>query len=192
MCESFVNMIIVILCRKEIRENQRQYDSFIRSQIDAKLFDLPYKCHGFLGTPAPNSQDFKNFKRIMDRRNNIIHGNVNPEREKLELVYFDKKVPLFKDPGDHISKFFDTLERQHNPTQVLKDYEDIHMFQAYILSLLAPSEVDAVRRIIFDPYLCFDVNRKITGALFTHHVFGCYMGGVRYDDELSVDWNAQA
>jgi hypothetical protein len=47
LAEAFINMIVLILCKQEIRRNKRQFDEFIRSQIDVKLFDLSYKCEGF-------------------------------------------------------------------------------------------------------------------------------------------------
>ena len=121
-------MAILILCKNKIRKNSRQFDAFIRSQIDAKIFDLPYKCSGFAREIDPNSQTYKNFKRVMDKRNNAIHGNVDPEREQTELVYFDGRRPLFKDPGDHIAKLFEALARQHEPEKVVKDYEDTYYF----------------------------------------------------------------
>ena len=123
LAEAFINMIILILCKQEIRRNKRQFDEFIRAQIDVKLFDLSYKCEGFAKSIDQTSEDFKAFKRIMDKRNNAIHGNCDPERERLESVYFDGKRPLFADPGDHIGKLLETLERQHDPATVVKDYD---------------------------------------------------------------------
>ena len=95
MAEAFINMTILMLCKPEIRGNNRQFEVFIRSQIDAKIFDLPYKCTGFLSGIDPASPAFVNFKRVIDKRNHEIHGNIDPEREKIEIVYFDNKRPLF-------------------------------------------------------------------------------------------------
>src|ERR1017187_495787 len=41
LAEAFINMAILILCKKEIRTNGHQFEAFIRSQIDTKIFDLP-------------------------------------------------------------------------------------------------------------------------------------------------------
>src|SRR5262249_26126539 len=128
LAEAFINMIILMLCKKEIRNNKRQFEAFIRSQIDTKVFDPPYKCDGFAKQIDQTSVSFKNFKRIMDKRNHEIHGNVDPESEQIETVYFEGKRPLFVEPGDHIGKFHESLERQHNPEAIIKDYEDMHAF----------------------------------------------------------------
>jgi hypothetical protein len=42
LAEAFINMIVIILCKREIRDNERQFEAFIRSHIDTKIFDLAY------------------------------------------------------------------------------------------------------------------------------------------------------
>jgi hypothetical protein len=74
MAEAFINMVILILCKKDIRNNNRQFDAFIRSQIDTKLYDLAYKCEGFVRPIDQNSETFKNFKRVMDKRNHAAYS----------------------------------------------------------------------------------------------------------------------
>jgi hypothetical protein len=189
LAETFINMIILILCKPEIRGNGRQFDAFIRSPIDTKIFDLFYKCTGFARPIDQHSETFKNFKRVMDKRNNTIHGNCDPEKEAIELVYFEQKRPLYAEPGDHIGKFFDALERLHEPGTVIKDYEDTHMFLADILGRLEPGLSSDVLRIMEDPYPGYDTGRKILGCLFSDSIFVASAQGVRYDDELAVSWS---
>ncbi|MEQ1945742.1 MAG: hypothetical protein ABL995_01035 [Bryobacteraceae bacterium] len=188
LAEAFINMIVLILCKQEIRRNKRQFDEFIRSQIDVKLFDLSYKCEGFAKPIDQHSEEFKNFKRVMDKRNNAIHGNCDPEREKIESVYFEGKRPLFVEPGDHIGKLLEVLERQHEPGTVIKDYEDTHAFLLHILSCLKPGQADPVQAILDARFPGYDVNRKITGYLFPDHVVIGHAPGTKYDDELLVSW----
>jgi hypothetical protein len=189
LAEAFINMIVLILCKQEIRRNRRHFEEFIRSQIDVKLFDLSHKCEGFAKSIDQNSEEFKNFKRVMDKRNNAIHGNCDPERERLESVYFEGKRPLFAEPGDHIGKLFETLEHQHEPATVIKDYEDTYAFLLHILSCLKPGQSDPVWSILEARYPGYDLNRKITGCLFPDYVAIVHGPGIKYDDELSVSWN---
>jgi hypothetical protein len=186
MAESFVNMVILILCKREIRNNLRQFDAFIRSQIDAKLFDLAYKCEGFARPIDQNAEVFKNFKRVMDKRNHTIHGNCDPEKEQMETVYFEGTRPLFKEPGDHIGRFVEARERQCEPERVVKEYEDTHAFLTEITDCLDPTLVKSFRRIIEDNHPGYDVGRKKMGALFPSNIFVARMQGMRYDDELGA------
>ncbi len=191
MAEAFINMLILILCKQEVRNNARQFEAFIRAQIDTKIFDLPYKCEKFLKPITQSSEAFKKFKRVMDKRNDAIHGNIDPEREQTETLYFEGKVPLFIQSGDHIGKFFEALERQHQPEAVVKDYEDTYAFLVELVACLEPEIVPAVWQIMEDSYPGYDLGRNITGALFPEHVMASYLPGLRYDDELAVSWECK-
>lgn len=188
MAEAFINMTILMLCKPEIRENNRQFEVFIRSQIDAKIFDLPYKCTGFLSGIDPASPAFVNFKRVMDKRNHVIHGNIDPEREKIEVVYFDNKRPLFVETGDHIGKFIESIERQAQPDVVVSDYENTHEFLASIVSCLERDLQPGFWRIMDDTHPGYDAKRRKTGALFSGHVFTGSFEGLKYDSDLAVTW----
>jgi hypothetical protein len=184
MAEAFINMLILILCKREIRDNPRQFEAFIRAQIDTKIFDLPYKCAKFTKMIDQHSAVFKNFKRVMDKRNHAIHGNIDPEKERVEIVYFDEKTPLFPQSGDRIFKFFEALERQHDPEAVIKDYEDTHTFLLEIINCIHPEIINGIWEVIEDRYPGYDLGRKITGRLFPDHVATGYLEGLKYDDEL--------
>jgi hypothetical protein len=184
LAESFINMTILILCKQEIRKNKRQFESFIRSHIDAKLFDLAYKCEGFIRPINQNDEAFKKFKRVMDKRNDTVHGNCDPEKEQIETVYFEGTRPLFKEAGDHIGKFLEARERQSQPEKVVKDYEDTYAFLLEIANCLEPTLVEKFRRIIEDNHPGYDVRRKKVGLLFPEYIVVGRMRGMRYDDEL--------
>lgn len=188
LAEAFINMMILILCKKEIRNNERQFDVFIRSPIDAKIFDLPYKCQGFAKPIDKSSDTFKNFKRVMDKRNHTIHGNINPENEKTEIVYFDGKRPLFQQSGDHIGKYYEMQEKQYQPNKVIKDYEDTHTFLISLAECLESDLAKGFWIVMSDNYPGYDLKRQITGAILPGHVVASYFQGIKYDDELAVDW----
>jgi hypothetical protein len=188
LAEAFLNMAIVILCKKEVRENARQYDAFLRSQIDPKIFDLPYKCQGFRKRIDPDSDKYKKFKRVMDKRNHAIHGNIDPEREQIEVVYFEGRRPLFKEQGDHIAKRLDAQVRQYEPEVVIQDYEDTHLFLVSITDYLGPKLRKDFWHLMEDPYPGYDSARKIAGGLLPETTSIGHLQGVRYDDELAVSW----
>ena len=94
---------------------------------------MPYKCAGFVSGIDPKSTAFIEFKRIMDKRNHEIHGNIDPEREKVEVVDFDNKRPMFVETGDHVGNFIESIERQAQPDIVVSDYESTHEFLALIV-----------------------------------------------------------
>jgi hypothetical protein len=185
LAESFINIFVLALCKPEIRDNRRQFDAFIRADIDTKLFDLAYKCKGFVGPVDQNTDAYKGFKRVMDKRNNTLHGNCDPEREQLEVVYFEGTRPLFKEPGDHIGKYLEIQERQCQPEVVIKDYEATHGFLAYLVTCLEPGLATAFTSVIETRYPGYDIGRKKVGVVLPDHVSMGRTEGVKYDDELT-------
>lgn len=184
LAEAFVNMVILMLCKKEIRNNKSQLESFIRAHIHIKIFDLFYKCDGFLRQIDPGSEAYKKFKHVMDKRNHLIHGNIDPIREKIEEVYFEGTVPLFKESGDNLGKMFEKLERQHRPQEVINNYEAVHIFLLEIVECLNSNVRSGFWRIMEDSKPGYDINRKKVGALFPEHTVLGMVSGLKYDDEL--------
>lgn len=185
LAEAFINMMVLILCKPEIRANARQFNDFIRSPIDVKLFDLAYKCRGFARPISQQGERFKQFKRVMDQRNHRIHGNCDPEEEQLEVVYFEGTRPLFVEPGDHIAKFLEGRERQYQPENVIRDYEATYSFLLEITTCLEPAVAHEFTMFIETHYPGYDVNRKKMGVLFPNYVAVGQFEGLRYDDELN-------
>jgi hypothetical protein len=186
LVEAFINILILILCKPAVRKNKRQIDAFIRSNIDVKVIDLPYKCNGFTKLIDENSAEFKNFKRVMDNRNNAIHGNVDPVREQIEVVYFEGKRPLFVEPGDHVIQSIEAEISQYNPKKIVQDYEEMHEFFIYLGNLLMPELRENAWHIISDASPGFDLKRNIAGALLPSVRVTGQSEGTRYDDELEI------
>jgi hypothetical protein len=189
LAETFINMLILILCKQEVRRNERQFSAFIRANIDVKLFDLHLKCEGFTRGIDANSPAYKKVKQVMDKRNDIIHGNANPEAEQLETIYFEGKRPLFKEPGDSIGKFWEAMERQYQPALVLRRYVDVYAFLLDIAAHLKQSVVTGFWKIMEDNYPGYDLARRITGQLFPDQVVVGSVSNLQYDDQLPVEWN---
>jgi hypothetical protein len=188
LAEAFINLVILMLCKPEIRADRSAYERFVRAHIHTRVFALSENCSGFVRPITKDMGEFKKFKRVMDRRNHAIHGNIDPLREKLETVYFQGKVPVFADNGDHLGRFYESMERQYRPQAVLDDYVDTYAFLIEIINCLHPRMVDHMWTILDDPYPGFDLGRKIAGRLFPNYVVSGYMMGMRYDDELDVAW----
>lgn len=190
VAEAFLNMLVLMLIKPEVRDDPEAYGAFVKQSIHQKLLELHEKCFGFECGIDPNGEGFKNFMRIRDKRNDALHGNVNPEADRVDEVYFDDKIPLFKSPGDNIGMFWAMMEKRYAPADVLKDYEDMQLFLHEITLCLEPEVQQAVDIVFSDSYPGFDVGRKKLGKLFPDFVVGSYLPGTRYDDELDVTWDA--
>ena len=76
------------------------------------------------------------------------------------------------------------MERHYNPSEVVQDYGNMHMFFEEIIGCMESKSSEYVRAVLEDPYPGYDVGRKITGHLFPESIISGYQPGVRYDDEL--------
>ncbi|WP_037314913.1 hypothetical protein [Ruegeria halocynthiae] len=187
LAESFINLIIFLTRKDELKRNSRQYDHYIRQPIDTRVFDLHLKCNCFTGGVDPNSEDFKAFKRVMDRRNYNLHGNIDPAKDTIETVYFDKFTPLYERGADPILELFRKKEAVFDVPGVLSRYHDVHSFLQYVLSLIEKSHRAELEMIMDGGEFGFDVSRKRPGRLFAAHEAMMLMP-FDYDDELNVDW----
>jgi hypothetical protein len=181
--ESFANLLIFLTAKPELRNDSRNFEAYIRDNIDRKISELSVRCDHFIKPIDKNSDAFKKWNTVMNKRNNAIHGNVDPMRQSIEVVYFDGTIPLYREGGDHMVNFFKSLERQHKPRQVIEDYENTHAFIAEIIGSLDPRVQKEIQIMLDDPYPGYDAKRNKPGHLFPKRLVTAYFG-TRYDDQL--------
>ncbi len=192
MFESFLGLLIACFVKPEVKKNDRLYLAFLRGQLDVKLFDLHNRCNGFSRPIEPNNSVMRRYWNAVNRRNDIIHGNVDPIKNSLDVVYFDKKVPLFRSGGDRIRSFRESLLDQHKPHTVLEDYLTAHEFIYEIADHMMPEFRESLFVVMDDSQPGFDEKRNELGRLFPGHVTSFYLPGLRYDYELKADKETSA
>lgn len=187
MFESFLGLLIACFIKPEVKKNDRLYLAFLRSPLDVKLYDLHNRCNGFSRPIETNNSVMKRYWNAVNRRNDIIHGNVDPVKNFLDVVYFDKKVPLFRSGGDRIRSFREGLIDQYKPHTVLEDYLTAHEFIYEIADHMTPDFRESLFVVMKDSQPGFDEKRNKLGKLFPDHVTSFYLPGIRYDYELKTD-----
>jgi hypothetical protein len=186
MAEAFINMVILMFCKDTIRNDAVQYQAFIRAKVPQRLELLTSNCHGFIRHIDTGTSAYRDFMRVIDKRNFALHGNVDPQREQIETVYFDGKRPLFNEPGINVEKQFDHMEALYEPHDVIREYEAVHEFLLEIRENLDGRTRSFFDQVITDAYPGFELRKKrVTRILPDHNVTG-FMQGMRYDDELDV------
>ena len=80
------------------------------------------------------------------------------------------------------------MERQYAPQRVIDDYISTHSFLIEIVRNLEPVVGFQVWQILEDPYPGYDARRQRAGVLFPNFLVSGYPVGLRYDDELEVEW----
>jgi hypothetical protein len=188
MAEAFINMVILVFCKDEVRNDPVRYEAFIRATIPERLALFSENCDGFIGEIDQTSAEYGAFKRVMDKRNFAIHGNVDPVREQIETVYFEGRRPLFADGGDTIVKFFEHQEQINAPQNVIADYEAVLLFLVVLTEHLSPRSKWFFEQVIDDPFPGYELRKKRVTKILPNHEVMALMPKLRYDDDLNVTW----
>lgn len=187
MAEAYINMFALILRRPELRADDASYRAFVREHVPVRIEGLHEVCFG-MGPVDRRSEAYGRFMTVMNKRNFNIHGNVEPERESLETVFFEGKRPLFAEPGHHLGRFFADLEDLHRPAAVIQDYEAVHAFLHELTTYLEPTAKDFVANVIDDPFPGFEVRKRRVTRILPDHVMMAMPQEMRCDDDLRVEW----
>jgi len=187
LAEAFINMFILVLRRPELRDDDTGYQDLVRDYIPDRLARLSDACIGMRPVNR-TTEAYRRFLTVMNKRNFMIHGNVDPEREAMETVYFEEKRPLFVEPGHHLGRFFADLERLYRPDVVVADYEAVHEFLHELTTYLEPSVRAFFNAIIDDPFPGYETRLKRVTRILPDHVMMATMQGQRFDDDLKVTW----
>jgi hypothetical protein len=170
LAESFVNFILFVLARPEIKNNKRLFSESLRRPIDARVQTLHLNCVGFNAPVDYENQSCKDFHTLMNERNDMLHGNIDVDRLSFEEIYFNGRVPIFTSYGSFWDKTIGLEARTVRFDQLEKDRSSIKAFEEYILGLLDSETRNSLERMLRAPQLGFDPKRNILGVLLPGHM----------------------
>jgi hypothetical protein len=185
MFESFIGLIAAVLLRPRVRRNRRLAEAFRRSSLDVKIYDLATRCSGFSRPIEETNPAMRAYWGVVNERNDIIHGNVDPVRDALEVVYFKGRTPFFPRGGDAVEGFFEALIEQYNPQRVLGNYVLAHELIAEILNHMDAPTRRSIIALMDDSQPGWDNDRGRSGILFPDYVATFHLPGTRYDTDLT-------
>lgn len=97
MAEAYINLLIYLLMRPEIRGDDRLRDNVFRQPIDVRIKSLSINCVGFTKQPDYASDACKRYHTLVNERNDLLHGNVAIDKLSFNEVHFWGKVPIFRE-----------------------------------------------------------------------------------------------
>ncbi len=171
IAETFVNLVIYILCKPEIKDDQRLYDSFKRSQIDIRIKSLHLYCMGFTKPIDYGSDTCKALHTIFNSRNDLLHGNINPEADMHELVYFNGTVPLFTEWKDFYERCFAAHLRSDDYKSATMEKATIDSFTQEVIACLTEPVREELKLILETAELGYNPATKRLGRLFPDMLF---------------------
>lgn len=112
-------------------------------------------CDGFRKGIDPESIEYKGFKSIMDKRNDFLHGNINPKEMQFDELILDNKIPLFKSEKPFSNRMIEDSLYKIERENVLKKYEEMQKFIEYVLGCLDSVPKRNVEHLMGSMFLSF-------------------------------------
>lgn len=167
LMESFVNLLIFALAKKEIRADERLYENLLRTPVDVRAKSLSLNCEGFAGPIDGASPQFRAFHTIMNARNDLLHGNIDPTKLMFDEAFFDERViPLFKDEVSLFHRLIRSSTRHVELSAGLADLASAHAFIEYLLGKLEPGLRKFIEALMANSYPGWRKDEKRAGILF--------------------------
>jgi len=167
MGEAFVNLLLYILMKPELRKDERLRDNAIRQQIDIRIRSLSHTCSGFRQAPDYSSEPCKRYHTLVNERNDLLHGNVVIDKLKFNELYFNGKVPLFIEYSTMWERSIGVAHRSVGLEQVAEEVSAIDSLVEYLLSCLEDNVRERIRIISGKFTLGLSLDDGHLGILFS-------------------------
>jgi hypothetical protein len=174
--ESFINFLIFLTAKPEIKNDDRLFEDFIRKVIDIRIKLLPVNCVGFVKKFDIESEVVKKFLTVMNERNDILHGNIRPGRVAFETVYFDDMIPLFTEPHGLTKVSLINSLKGIEPVKTIENVKVVEHLMAYILSRFSPPIHQEISLCLHQRDLGWRQETKRIGVLFPDYVVDGFIG----------------
>jgi len=175
--ESFINMLLFILMRSDVRRDQRLFDSVFRQQIDVRVKSLHLHCNGFR-SPVEYSE-LTEFHSLMMNRNDLLHGNVSLDKLQYGDVRFLGRVPIF-------TRYLSFWVRAHGvmlKNVGFEEWEDelgvVESTEDYLLTLVDDEHRPFVEAALRARVLGTERSDNRLGVLFSEVLVDHKMGGTQ-------------
>jgi hypothetical protein len=167
MAESFINLILLVFRKSEYAKDERLYENLIRQQIDIRVKTLHLHCTCFPKQIDSDNTAFKNFHTLMNRRNDFLHGNIDPNKLIVEEVWFDERfIPLFKKDEGVIKKMLRNYCSNVEPENAIGDFQRISGLIELILMSMDDESLRLFVQIMADQMPGINKKTKRLGVLF--------------------------
>lgn len=166
MAEAFVNLLIFVLMRPDLKSDERLRENAVRQPIDVRVKSLHVTCLGF-ERPIDYSHELcKAYHTLVNERNDLLHGNVVLDKLKFNDVFFNGRVPVFKQYRSMWERSVGVEIHAVGLHRLETEVETVGNFTAYLKSCLKESVRDQFERIAQMRDLGLNAENGRIGILF--------------------------
>jgi hypothetical protein len=166
LAESFVNLLLYILMKSELKADDRLRENIFRQPIDVRIKSLALNCQGFVTAPDYSNDTCKRYHSLVNERNDLLHGNVVIDKLKFNDVYFLGKVPVFKEYRTLWQRSVGVEAHAVGLSAVHAELAIVDGLVDYLLSCLHPETRDVVAMLAETYELGLNTTNQRVGILF--------------------------
>ena len=170
MAEAFVNLILYILMRPELKRDARLRENAFKQHVDVRVKSLHLNCKGFKQPVDYSNSVCGRYHSLVNERNDLLHGNVAIEKLRFNDVYFAGNVPVFKEYRSMWNRAFEIQRESVGLDQVLDELSIVTDFIEYVLSCLDDRLRPNVEQVISRLELGLHKMDDRVGVLFAEHL----------------------
>lgn len=168
--EAFINLLIFVQARLDIKGDARLLESIFRQQIDIRVKSLHINCVGFAKAVDYSNPICKRFHTLINERNDLLHGNVVPEKNKFNEVYFLGRIPVFTEYRSFWDRTIAVDSSAVGLERLQSEIKAVTEFVEYVLSCLQPAVNDIMRTVMRKRDLAKNHENGRFGLLFPDHL----------------------
>ncbi len=167
MAESFVNLLVYMLMKPALKNDNRLRENYIRQPIDVRIKLLSNNCIGFKSDIDYSDEACKRYHSLVNERNDLLHGNVSVDKLKFNEIYFSGRIPVFKSYSTMWERAFGVAQESVGLDLIKQDLATVENLIKYIISCLEDVRQEKIKFIIAQHELgiCSADNRL--GVLFS-------------------------
>lgn len=170
MAEAFVNLVLYVLMRSELKSDGRLRENAFKQHIDVRIKSLHLNCRGFKQAVDYSSPACGQYHSLVNERNDLLHGNIVIEKLRFNEVFFSGKIPVFKEYRSMWHRAFDVQRNSVGLDKVMDELRVVNNFIDYVLSCLDDQMRPNLEHVISSMELGFhEVDDRI-GILFAEHL----------------------
>ena len=152
--EGFLNLVYDVYLKPELR-GDRIADRISREQIDVKLRLAPIYCDCFLGKPIDHTTDaFRNFLRVVAKRNDFIHANITKSMKTSVINYEETEFYVPAD-GSEVRMSTRDIDDVKDMTRTIDEIIE------QVLAAMAPRYRREFRSVMSDEFIYVEYENEV-------------------------------
>ena len=182
LAESYINLLMFLLLRDELKKDDRLRENATRQPIDVRIKLLSVNCNGFARQPDYSADACRKYHSLVNERNDLLHGNLVVDKLKFNDVYFLGRVPVFR---EYRSMWQRSLDIEMQAVGLLNVRDELRVVEdliVYLESCLDPSIRDHIRQAASSYQLGWNKATGRLGVLFPEQLADMRLGLTAKDD----------